>query len=69
MLKEEVPGGARKFLQDKETLLGKDLTNDQWLAWFSRFIKNIQNEIFKKMCDELDSLSWFIIFSGSWFHF
>jgi len=28
MLKEEVPGGARKFLQDKETLLGKDLTSD-----------------------------------------
>ena len=27
MLKEEVPGGARKFLQDKDTLLGKD-SND-----------------------------------------
>ena len=26
MLKEEVPGGARKFLQDKDTLLGKNLT-------------------------------------------
>ena len=24
MLKEVVPGGARKFLQDKDTLLGKD---------------------------------------------
>jgi len=27
MLKEEVPGGARKFLQDKDTLLGKDSTD------------------------------------------
>jgi len=24
MLQEEVPGGARKFLQDKDTLLGED---------------------------------------------
>jgi len=63
MLKEEVPGGARKFLQDKETLLGKDLTNDYG---FLGLLKISKMRFFqKKMCDELDSLSCFIIFSGS----
>ena len=47
MLKEEVPGGARKFLQDKETLLGKDLTNDYG---FLGLLKISKMRFFQKKC-------------------
>ena len=60
MLKEEVPGGARKFLQDKDTLLGKNLTGlvisvSRKAPKFKSGL-TLKNDMgfFKNMCDQLN---------------